>query len=152
GRAMTSARNVRLGGAVILPAACGCATHHPARPGAFPDGVLTSRRSVGTVAITSTQPKTEWVKVGDAGMGRSLHGNLSQWTDAAIDLLTEKLTASGMTVTNASPKKLAIAVVGAQLGSAGGGWAFKCSVTLSAEGANGLKATYIGERASTRYI
>ena len=29
-----------------------------------------------------------------------------------------------------------------------GSFAFKCTITLTAEGADGLKATYVGERAS----
>ena len=147
---MRVARTVLL--AILVVASAGCATHHRAGTTGFPKGVLAGRRSVGTVAISSAQTATESVKIGSAGMGRSLHGNLSQWTDAAIELLAEKLTESGMTVSDASSRKLTLAITDARMSSAGGGWGFKCAVTLSVEGANGLQAKFVGERGSWEYI
>jgi len=146
---MRVARTISL--VILVVVTAGCATHHRARAGGFPEGVLAGRRSVGTVAIGNAQTANKFVKIGSAGMGRSLYGDLSQWTDAAIELLAEKLTASGMTVSNASSRKLTLAITDARMSSAGGGWGFKCAVTLSVEGANGLKATFVGERGSWKY-
>ena len=146
---MRVARTVSL--AMLVFASTGCAHQHHAEPTAFPDGVLVGRHSAGTVALGNAQAATQLVNIGSLGIYGSLRANFSEWTDAAIDLLAEKLTDSGMTVTPASPRKLSLAVTDARIGYTGGGWAWKCTVTLNVEGANGLKATFVGERASWKY-
>src|SRR5207244_6491527 len=95
-------------------ASAGCAIQHHARAPAFPEGVLAGRHSAGTVAISNAQTATESVNIGSIGIYGTLNGKFSQWNDAAIELLAEKLPDWGMTVSTASSRKLTLAVTDAR--------------------------------------
>lgn len=137
---------------MLIFATLGCATQHEASYKSFPEGVLTGAHSSETVALVNSQTDTASVEVGTAGLGRSLRGNFAQWTDAAIEVLHEKLTESGVMVSEEASKKLSLMVTDAKMSSAGGGWGFKCAVTLSVETPDGTKADFVGERGSYSYV
>lgn len=145
---MKALRSVLL--VIQIVAFFGCSVHHYAEPTGFPEGIPAGR-STERVTIRNAQPDTKPAQVGSLGMYGTMYADFSQWTDAAIALLKEKLTDTGMTVTSAAPKTLSLAVTDAQIGYTGGGWAWKCAVTIKVEGANGLNATFVGERASWKY-
>src|SRR5439155_26780915 len=125
--------------AILLVTSAGCAIHQNAEPTAFPEGVLVGRHSAGTVALANAQTVTEPANIGSLGMYGTMYGNLSQWTDAAIELLTKKLKDSGMTVSTASSRKLSLAVTDARIGYTGGGFAWAGAVSLSVEGEDGVE-------------
>ena len=130
----------------------GCATKSVARPKGFPEGVLDGKQSSEFVTLVNSQMANEFVEIGTAGMGRSLHGNLTQWTDSAIELLREKLTESGVTVTDKSSKTISLTITDAKMSTTAGGWGFKCAVTLRVEYAEVIRENFVGERGSWKYI
>jgi hypothetical protein len=134
-----------------IVACSGAPIHVQARPGGFPDEVLAGRRSAGSVAIANVQ-NAGVASVGSTDTGRPLTGDLSQWTNVAVQVLAEELTASGMVVTDASARSLRLAVTNAEVGVTGGGFAFKCRVTLRVESGDGVHSAFVGERASWSYL
>ena len=146
-----SRRSVLAAMAVALVSCGGAPVQLEARPGSFPKEVLAGRRSAGSVALVNAQATNLPVSVGATDTGRPLMGNLSQWTDVAIQVLAEKLKDSGMAVTDTSSRRLRLAITKADVGVTGGGFASKCAVTIHVESSDGLNATFVGERASMLY-
>jgi hypothetical protein len=137
--------------AMLLATASACAIHHKVDPMALPEGLLAGRHGTGSVALANAQTSTTPLKVGSLGMYGTMYANLPQWTDTAVEVLSRKLGESGLTVSSTSSRKLALAVTDAEIGYTGGGFAWKCAVTLSIDTQDGLQAKFVGERAWWKY-
>jgi len=118
---------------MLLLGISGCASTYVPRPSSINPNIIPEIRRGQTLTLINAQTSSEIIDIGSAGMGRSLRGNLQQWTDKAIVITTKTLAKKGVTVTGDSPKVLKLAVTQAHFESAGGGWGFRCTVKLNVE-------------------
>ena len=122
----------------------GCTFHLVAEPARLDSARLSRFQGNPGVALLNAQSSTEMVEIGSAGMGRTLEGNLHQWTEATLGLLRAELAREGVAVSDASPKTLKIAISGASLTT--GGWGFRCKVQMAVTLGDGHTETVEGSR------
>ena len=146
---MSSSPWVLLVGALfILP---GCATTYVPDADA-PSSQLVPDFPPGTrVKLINAQPSTETLLIGEAGMGRSVRGNLHDWTGQVIKAMQSTLKAKGVTVSDNADKSLKVAVTKAALTEAGSGWSFRCTVDFTVETSSGQLATLMADDTSWKY-
>jgi hypothetical protein len=86
------------------------------------------------VTIENIQTSNEEILIGKTG-GHTFNGNLQEWTDKAVDLLTKELEKRGAAVTGNSTKILKLAIMKAKLIQ--GAWRLNCTLTLKVETGDG---------------
>ena len=116
-----------------------CSTTYAPRAGAADPKLLPTVPSGKRIALINTQPSSERVLIGDAGMGRKVYGDLRAWTDNAITAIRKSLEKKGAVVNPSADKTLKVAVSSAEFGEAGGGWAFRATITFTIETGDGQK-------------
>ncbi len=102
------------------------------------------------IALINAQPATELVLIGDAGMGRIVHGSLHAWTDQAIVALERTLEKKGVAVNDHSGKSLKVAITEAVLTSMGAG--FRCTVHFTVETSDGRIASLVALSTYWKYL
>ncbi len=138
-----------LGALFSLP---GCATTYVPDADA-PSSQLVPDFPPGTrVKLINAQSSTETLLIGEAGMGRSVRGNLHDWTGQVIKAVQSTLKAKGVTVSDNADKSLKIAVTKAALTEAGSGWSFRCTVNFTVETSSGQLATLVADDTSWKYL
>jgi hypothetical protein len=137
--------------AFLIMGFAGCAYHQVAEPLPLAPALLAGVRGGGNITFVNAQPSTEDVEVGLAGLGRSLHGNLHQWTEAAINLIQAALTTPPDSAGSSPARVVVLSITRAELSSAGGGWGFKCKVHLDISIDNNQALAFEGERGSWRF-
>jgi len=104
------------------------------------------------IALINGQPATESVLIGEAGMGRSVRGNLHTWTDQAIVALKDTLKKKGVEVSDRSDKSLKVVITKAALSEAGSGWAFRCTVDFTIETSDGRVVKLVADDTSWKFL
>jgi hypothetical protein len=135
---------------VCLLSACST-TYAPESRVADPK-LVPNLRSGKRIALVNSQPSTEIVLVGDAGMGQKVSANLHVWTDNAILGIGKSLEKKGVVIDPHAEKALKIAVTRAAFGEAGGGWAFRASIDFTVETSDGHVATLTAEERSWKFL
>ncbi len=104
------------------------------------------------IVLVNAQPSTESVLIGDAGMGRTVRGDLHTWTDQAIVALKAALKAKGLEVNDRSDKSLKIALTKATLAEAGAGWTFRCTIDFTVEMGDGQVLQLTADDPSWKFL
>jgi len=112
----------------------GCVMHAIPNPSPVSPQIAADLTASQPVSVINAQPATEEVSIGRAGMGK-MRGNLREWTDAAVTLLSAELQKRSVSVADNAPKTLKLAVTGARLQSRPMG--ASCSVDLCVETGDG---------------
>lgn len=136
----------------ILSGFSGCSSYRNAQPKPLEPALLEGINTSQAIAVINAQPSEEIVKVGSAGLGRSIDANYNQWTNAAVEILTKSLKKQGITTAGNSPKRLSLSIEQATLSGAGGGWAFTCNVRLRADTNEHDGLEFEGQRGSWKFI
>lgn len=137
---------------VVVMGFAGCAHYDVAKAPALRSDVITNVHYGAHVTFVNAQPSKEDVEVGTAGLGRSLHGNLNQWTGAAISLLQKSLPAPSNSASNQPARSLALSITHAEMSEAAGGWGFKCHVHLDVKMDDGHTLDFVGTGGSWKYL
>ena len=109
---------------VLLMGILGCAATYVPRPRSINPNISPENRTNHSLTLVNAQTSSDIIDTGSAGLGRSLDGNLRQWTDQAIDLTKNLLIKRGFTVSSESQKVLKLTITQANFKSAAGGWGF----------------------------
>lgn len=141
-----------LSSCMLLLAIVGCASTYVPKPGAIEPGIMPETGANKTLTLVNAQPSSEIIRIGSAGMGRSLDGNLQQWTDKAIELTAKILKKNGIRVIDDSTKVLKLAISRAHFDSAAGGWGFQCTVNLNVETGERQLIEFVGQRKDWKYV
>jgi hypothetical protein len=148
---------LRFGGLVLIGICAiiglsGCASSHVPNARAANLDLIPNIPAGTKVALINAQPATDSMLIGNAGLGRSVHGNLHTWTDQAIIALKRTLEKKGVEVSDNSVKSLKVAITEADLKEAGSGWSFRCTVHFTIETSNGQIVTLVADNPSWKYI
>lgn len=136
----------------LFAAIVGCASTYVPKPGSIDPGWISEIRGHTAVTLINAQPSSDIIQIGSAGMGRSLEGDLQQWTDKAIELTSKIFKKKGVGVVDDSPKVLKLSVTGAHFVSAAGGWGFECTVNLRVETGEHKGFDFVGQRKDWKYV
>ena len=137
---------------VLLMGILGCATTYVPRPYSINPNIIPENGTNQSLTLLNAQISSEIIDIGSAGMGRSLEGNLRQWTDKAIDLTKDLLIKRGFTVSRESQKILKLAITQANFESAAGGWGFICTVNLTVDTGNKQHFEFVGQKVDWKYV
>ena len=130
----------------------GCASTYVPKPGSIEPDIMPDAGTNTTVTLVNAQPSSQIIQIGSAGLGRSLDGNLQQWTDKAIALTAKTLNKKGFRVIGDSAKVLKLAITHARFDSAAGGWGFQCTVHLNVETGDRHRIEFVGQRKDWKYV
>jgi hypothetical protein len=135
---------------VVIVGSVGCAYQDVAKPPRLKSRQLAGVGGGGNVTFINAQPSAEDIEVGSAGLGRSLHANLNQWTEAAISTAQRALTTPSVSASNRPARVLALSITRADLDT--GVWSFQCKVFLDVRLDGNPALEFEGERGSMSFL
>ncbi len=135
----------------IFTTGCSSVSTYNPNPEAFrlDSSQIPSVSTNSTVSLTNGQHSDEEVEIGKNGR-ITWNGNLSLWTDAAINQAERRLRAANVVLDENSQKTLKLAITEAELTY---GWVMtRCIVNLEVETGNGDVYNFKGDQRSTSGI
>jgi hypothetical protein len=102
---------------------------------------VASAAPAGSISLVNSQPAMDKVEISQHGTGYTVYAVPHEWTEDAIRSLTATLKKKGVVVVAGAQKSLKISLTKITLSSAGGGWAFRCTIVFTIDTGDGQPFT-----------